>query len=208
MKQVGSLTSDFEALQTDKNKLQSEVSHLTKKNQDLTQKFIKKEDEIRLLRTQIANSKKAFAEKVLQLKKEFNDKLVDFGKDIYPSFVDKERMLFEDSVAQPKSQLKTDSLAESILRMSHLNSSRVSVKPDLSCIKTLESVENIEDILSVQKKLIDQIIELSKENRILEMKVIYSDAKLKEETLSIYLAQEIEGLNAHLRYYKDLNLET
>ena len=105
---------------------------MTKKNQDLVQKLQKKDDEIRLQKNQLLNAKQLFGEKVTQLRKEFNDKIVEYGKHIYPNSLNKEKVLFEDSFVKSKATLKNDSLADSILRMSHLSQSKIAGRQDLS----------------------------------------------------------------------------
>ena len=76
------------------------------------------------------------------------------------------------------------------------------IKPNISILGKIEDVENINDLIDLHSKYIDQITELITENRILKTQVIESDSKLNQEVLNWSLIQEIENLNQHIQYYK------
>jgi len=203
VKEIEDLTNDFETIDSDRSKALSEVGILTRKNKDLEQKLLQKCEEIKILKSQHGNVKKVFDGKITQIKRQFNNKLVEYGKLIYPDMVDKQSVIFEDSFVHSKRSNRNESnMLESVLRMSHLANSKVGNQKNLSMLQNLENIENIDDVLAVHNKLVDQIVHLFQENRVLQMKVIRSDAQLNEDILSTHLAQQVENLNKHLQYYR------
>jgi hypothetical protein len=145
----------------------------------------RKIDEILILKKHNIDSKKEFASKVTQIKQEFNNKLLMYAKHTYQNATETPNILIESTMAMNKSQVR-DSLASSVLRMSHLTSSKPLVQNDaLLCLKNMQEIENIDDLISVHNRLIDQVIDLQKQNKLLSMQVVYSDTKLYEDTLSM-----------------------
>ena len=202
-KEVETLTTDFENIESEKTKALNEVANLTKKKQDIEYKLSKKEDEMKLMKTQINLAKKSFNEKLIEIKKKFGGKLVEFGSSIYPNIANKDKKTLNSSFMQSKGQGATEGQFQgSILRISQLVSTKPDTKEDLSILGNLEQVENINDLISLHSKYVEHITELTTENRILKMQVIESDTKLNQEALIWNLIQKIESLNQHLQYYK------
>lgn len=160
---------------------------------------MKKTEELRLAKSQQINMKHTFDTKLKQLRKEYNNKLVDYGKSIYPNMVDKQNVLFEDSFVQSRTNTKQDSqLHGSILRMSHLTNSKLTPTNEFNALKQIETAENINDVVSMYRKLTEQIVQLMQENKVLQMQVIRSDAKMKEEALNLNWSQQVEVLDTKL----------
>lgn len=183
-KEVDTLTTDFENIESEKVKALTEVVNIAKKKQDLEYKLNKREDELKLVKSQIAIAKKSFSERLIEIKKKFGSKLVEFGTSIYPNIAKRDKIVLNNSFVQSKGPIVSDEqFQSSILRISQLVSTKPDIKEEILTLRRLEQVENINDLINLHSRFVEQITELVTENRILKMQVIESDYSINQENL-------------------------